>query len=213
MGSILIASTGRSGSTFVNNILNHLNIKSQHEIRVNKHDINDIDKNLSFCGWKFIWFDSLDRFDNILHQVRNPLDTIASAMTHDNILFDQLFSFMLSKNDPYFNKCYCKLLELPHTLYKMIYRSMIYWYFLNIHIESITSNIYKVETLNDINGFKQFCKMINYNDIVTDEQFSEISKLFKRERIHIDVTFDLLNKLDPHLTSLIKTKALDYGYK
>jgi len=81
---VVLIGCGRSGTTFMTDVLKKNGYKVGHECLGQDGG----------CGWKLLEKHNVDLWegdcDNVIHIVRNPLDCIASMQTHVQSLFDTL---------------------------------------------------------------------------------------------------------------------------
>ena len=160
-------------------------------------------------GLKFgheIWGDQTDgaisyfkihylcKFDVVLHQIRNPLKTISSAVTvlakrtHNefHILFD------MEKSDREKNK---------------LYQVMLTWLMLNELAEKGSEWRYRIEDIDEV--YPELCRRL---EIQPKKGFPPLDRRVNT-RPHPMLTWDDLDKEDFVLRQRIKEKTRQYGYE
>jgi len=131
-------------------------------------------------------------FDKIIHQVRHPLNVIASSTT----LWNQSFEY-INKYVPFDD-------PLKHRN-QSIYNCMRSWYCWNLVIESKASWRYKIEELPKV--WNKWCKELG----IKNKKRPIVSRA--NMRIHRKLIWEDLYKISPVFTDMIRGMAIKYGYK
>jgi hypothetical protein len=140
---LLITGCARSGTTFISDVLVAAGLDMPHEFMGKKGSVSWLmcidDRNLPWRRHSRYGY----QFTTILHQVRDPLKTIASIVyTEREEAFD-FYSKHVSQIQPDDSK---------------LEKAVKYWIFWNKKAESIASWRYKIEDLEDI--WDEFCLRI-----------------------------------------------------
>ena len=134
------------------------------------------------------------KYDVVLHQVRDPLKTISSALT------------VLAKRTH----------NEFHTLFAMddadrkrskLYQVMWTWLELNELAEEASEWRYRIEDIDEV--YPELCKRL---EIQPQEGFPPVNRLVNT-RPYPMLTWDYLDKEDLALSQRIKEKTKQYGYK
>lgn len=198
---ILIIGCGRSGTKFISRLLTEIGLEMGHEKMMrdglsNWYFTPTSTEHRQPIGAK-IKFDEFE-YGHILHQVRNPLDTIASAQT----FMDESWSF-ISKFIP---------IDFDRPI---AYRCMQYWLFWNRLAQENSEWTYRVEDFE--NQFDSFCAKIQRPEFITQRSHQIISNSNKqvntRKGRYKKLTLEDLNRLCPQLTKQIIQDAIEYGYE
>lgn len=135
MGKIVITGCPRSGTTFASRLFKFNGIQVGHE----KFDQGGISSwtlagrcNTSPCGPS--WNAVVDRYGqvDVHHQVRHPLDVMASMFT----LTEQSWQFAF------------KVIGQKYTT-KRLYNAMVFWYEWNLRAAEMSVGTYRVEDIQD----------------------------------------------------------------
>ena len=196
--NILVTGTGRSGTTYTTAVLKKLGIRVNHE----KMGPDGT------CSWRLPYnkpyyrvpvnrypVSGLSGFTHIFHQVRNPLDSIASMHTitkrsWEYICYTESKISMSAMND------------------SLLLRCMKYWLYWNIQCYSISLFTYRIESFN-------FLDITNVLGVTpTDEQIQDAIEVDHdvNSREHEDITYNDLVCEDADMALDIKELAEKYGY-
>lgn len=138
----------------------------------------------------------LSNFNNtvILHQVREPLNTISSCQRIGEPAWTYICRFIpVNPDDDLINKC-------MHLYYN--------W---NLMAEKIAVWRYKVETLED--NFIRFCRVINYPEIIEKKDvLRTVPKNINTAKPYRKLTWSDLKNTNPFLCNKIKEMSIRYGY-
>ena len=191
---LVIIGCGRSGTKYASNIFK----KSGFDVGHEGLGLNGIS---SWCLVPYtdlrVWGPSwkeIKSFDNVVvHQVREPLKTISSLQTFEEISWDFIGKFInFNRRD-------------SRTL-----RAMKYWYFWNKLAEKKAVITYKVEDFNSV--FFKLCNMVRFNvDKKSAENVMATEKKANRRK-HVYLTWMDLKNEDAALTEKIKKLAKSYRY-
>lgn len=133
----------------------------------------------------------------VLHQVRYPLDTIASCMTIADYAWEYICNYIPASMDE-----------------NLLIRSMKLYYYWNKLAEEIAVWRYRIESLEDI--FDEFCEKIGHPELKTKRHIlKEIPKDINSAKGHPNyrkVTWKQLERKDRWLTERIREMAESYGY-
>jgi hypothetical protein len=133
------------------------------------------------------------KFDVILHQVRDPLKTISSAVT------------VLAKRTH--NEFYILFdIEKADREKSVLYRVMLTWLMLNELAEKGTEWRYRIEDIDKV--YPELCQRL---DIQPKEGFPSLDRRVNT-RPHPMLAWNDLDKEDFALSQRIKEKAKQYGY-
>lgn len=181
---VLITGCGRSGTRYTAKVLNKLDIAVGHEK-------DGPDGRVSWIPVGVPVFD-FSAYEHVFHQVRHPLETIASFTTAGadswNLIHD----------------CTGLDLALPVVL-----RSAMYWVSWNLLVEQIAEWRYRIEDFPSIlPGLLERLDgplpppALSWQDVSTDNNWRE----------HGDVFWDDIEKLSPVVLRNVKRLARRYGY-
>jgi hypothetical protein len=141
------------------------------------------------------WREARSDDDILLHQVRHPLPTISSFQTAQDYTWD-----FVCEHCPEIKR------EAP-----LIQRCMQYWYHWNVMVEKITGmdiyGIYSIEKIDE--AWPIICRAI---EIPEDTPRPRETSKGWHKRGHTNLTWTDLLEADTALCTLIRQKALDYGY-
>lgn len=133
----------------------------------------------------------------ILHQVRNPLDAIASCQTITDPSWEYISNFVPIYNDE-----------------SLVYRCMQYWLHWNRLARESSTWTYKIEELPE--QYDNFCKKIKREDLITQEK-KDIIAVFNKNLNTRDTSYrklkreDLFNCSEELAEEIVKDGAY-YGY-
>lgn len=175
---IAIIGCARSGTKYISEVLNYLGLKIGHEYD-NTNGIVDWHKTCS----------DLKHYDLILHQVRNPLNSIASITT----LLPESWE-LIKKHIPEINE--------DDTL---IVKCMKYWYYWNLLAEKHKAYFYNIESIETL--LPSLCDMLK----VQHKDISHIAKDLNK-RNHVTLLWENLITEDEQLAIKIKELAAKYGF-
>lgn len=189
MKKIIILSCSRSGSRFTSKLLTQSGLKFPHE-RVGKH---------GGIGWPLLYKEKIfiQSSDIIWHQVRNPIDTCQSLLTHAKTL----------------KKSVSKKAHLTYPINSLSW-AMEYWYNWNKLCEKKASWTFRVEDLKKNNPTLQ--KISDYFNLDTlifppyNENSREHNPRFQKKYVYL--TPQILQNENKELFKRIITLATKYGY-
>lgn len=182
---LFIIGCGRSGTSFVSKFFSQNGIYIGHETLGRDgmaswmgavHSKNELEK-----GYKLI-----------LHQVRNPLDTISSLQTFNNHSWD------------YIQKHIVEIQNKDSILEK----SMKYWYHWNVLAEGKTNLRYKIE---EIDYFYPFIAKILNKPVVLKK--NSLLKVNSRQAEYQKITWSDLKSVSVKYYDHCKFLAHRYGYE
>lgn len=193
---IVVIGCGRSATKFVSQLFYELGIQIGHE-RLEKHGI---------ASWALVpdtytrvWGPSYNLVRHlempIVHQVRNPLAVISSAMTvfSDQRTWNFIGKFIpINEND------------------SLILRSMKYWYFWNLLAEKKAIHSYRVENIE--NELETLLEIGRFKTTGDKEGVLRILSKKIHSRKHTELCWDDLKKTDEVLTNKILNLSRRYGY-
>ena len=195
MPKILIASAGRSGTVFTSRLLAKYGFDCGHE-----HLGRD-----GLVGWTWIKQPVAD-FDLVLHQIREPLATIRSCMTH----VDELF---IQGEHAYGPR------PIPQTLvHRKLVPAMWYYYQHNTRGRALSSWSYRVEDLTNPSSRTLvkllFCFGVSKAAPIKPFPPTNVnSRQGIMERYDIpQLSWNMLSQAHPGLCTDIKTLTAPYGY-
>lgn len=179
----LILAYPRSATTYTARMIQAHGLKFGHETRGDQTD----------GAISYFKIHYPDKFDVVLHQVRNPLKTISSAVTvlakrtHNefHILFD------MEKTDREKSK---------------LYQVMLTWLILNELAEEKAEWRYRIEDIDEV--YLELCRRL---EMQPKKGFPPRNRLVNT-RPHPMLTWDDLDKEDFVLSQQIKEKTKQYGY-
>ena len=188
----LIIGCGRSGTAYINELLNSLNIPSDHE--------KNLEESLVWVDWhNAININKIENQENniikIFHQVRNPVDCIASCLS-----ISALGWKFITRN-----------IELIKDEDPDIIKGMKYWLYWNEICERQSSYRYKIEDIDT--EIEQIIRYINPNKLPINTEIVKNSNRKKNTRKHRILNRDNLKKANFELFKAIKLKAMEYGYE
>jgi hypothetical protein len=220
---LLVTGCGRSGTKYISFVLRRLRRDVPHE-RLGRHGV---------CAWTMAGptedrpygpCEAL-RFEHVFHQVRDPLEAIASATTFG----DESWRYICA-NTP------CSLDE------PVLVRSARYWLAWNMRVERIATWRYRIEALPDV--FPEFCERVGRDvdlsalaRVPTDVNTRRRGRALHLgeellERLHFDMPSSLrgalsnstgrqrisamgwsdIERADEELADRVREKAREYGY-
>ena len=190
---LIIIGCGRSGTTYTSQLLKKNGYDVGHEV-IGANGISSwylvSDKQFHLETPGFDFFKNYEF--TVVHQVRNPLDSISSMLTAQNYSWDFID----------------KELSLNMRKESILLQSMKYWFYWNKAAQKKAVWTYKIEELDEnlskllsIAKFKT--KKIKYVDSVSKKTNS---------RKHRSLSWQDLEDEDLNLTHNIKELAREYGY-
>jgi len=190
----LITGSGRSATKFTSELLKKMGYDYPHETHIGEDGI---------VSWYATGVDGLQEvFTSILHQVRNPIDTISSIRTMNNWK-------VISKKTVSYTSAFYVLPEIKDDNY--LKQCMKYWYHWNKLAESVSEWTYKVEDLCECGDiYNEWCSRLKI------KQQSEIIKSMPKNihtRKHDVITIDDLYATDEELTEMIREYSKELGYE
>jgi hypothetical protein len=140
-----------------------------------------------------------DKYDVIIHQVREPLKTISSSLTNQYETWLNICSII--KNSPYGWE------DLRNKYFASRESSWMWsWLSLNEYIEKYAEWRFKIEELED--NYKELCNRLGIKPL---DVFPPIPTNHNTRK-HKTFTWSDLMSIDSDLTERIKLKAKEYGY-
>lgn len=193
---LYVIGCGRSGTKYTTALLNQLNIKVCHEKLGPDGEI----------GWKGLLKILDGRVDPttnvVLHQVRNPLETISSLRTHKNGLLKNVSRHFKTNSS-------------LNTLEGKLHRCMEYWYEWNLLAEKYAKWTYRIETISDVieeicneAGIPYLNKELPHINSSLNTRKTKYFARFQKE----PVSWNKLESIDAKLYQQIKDLARKYGY-
>lgn len=193
---VLITGHPRSGTKFTAKMLKRMGYPTSYEGHRLGH------KTRFVSSWKhampgvfeyrYVRKMALDQqFDRTIHQVRHPLDVIASSTTLFDLTIDHIKKYV-DIPEPTVHK------QQP---LKLCMRSWIGW---NRLIEDTADWRFQLEELRDV--FPEFCRQLG----VPEQPMPSMGK--RNTRRHSDLTWDDLYREDEALAAQIEEMARRYGY-
>jgi predicted nucleotidyltransferase len=182
---IFIIGCGRSGTSFTSKLFSQNGMEIGHETLGKDgmaswmgtvHSKKELDK-----GYKLI-----------LHQVRNPIDTISSLQTF---------------NDHSWNYIQKHISEIQNRD-SMLEKSMKYWYHWNLLAEQKTNFRYKVEEIESV--FPFIIKILNRKIVLNKEGLKKVNS---RKGEFKKVTWSDLKSISAGYYDKCKYLAQKYGYE
>lgn len=193
MSSIIITGCGRSGTKFIAKLLQKLGKNVAHEGIGNAGIVSTyvLPKDVTVSSPYGPNFAQLPYNSyTILHQIRNPLDTISSLQTTSDDSWNFFKNYIDINSDD-----------------SIILKGMKYWYYWNKKAESVSEWSYRIENLKNV--FQKFC---NYCNTIADYDILENMRKDVNTREHTQLSWKDLNSRDKNLTNKIKILAKEYGY-
>lgn len=190
---LIITGCGRSGTHYTTKVLRSLGLDIYTE-RLGKDGVAD---------WKLAIEPYRDFYDGeiieeavIIHQVRHPLDTIASLHTFANISWAFIQCFIpMSGKEP------------------VLLKAMKYWYYWNLIAQRKSQFTYRVEDLIDNLGEIERLSDYKLKDhSIALEIPTNISSRTSWSQHPSEVKWGELKEADPVLGQHIVDLAKDYGY-
>lgn len=192
---IAVIGCGRSGTKYFSVLMKNFGLNIGHE-KLEKHGISSWcivpDSNISIFGPSFSDLEHLHI--PVVHQIRDPLNTISSTLTFMN------FSWI-------FIQRFIPISKMDSTLLK----SMKYWYYWNLMAQKKAVYSYQIENIKneidriiDIGDFRQ---IISGDKNTVDETSKKINS-----RPHENLSWEELENEDEYLASKIYELAIGFGY-
>lgn len=194
---IIITGTPKSATKYIAVLLKQMGLDFEHE-KLAKD--GTADWRLA-PGYKAVPWDGdtfLRNFNNpiILHQVRHPLNTIASCQKIAGYAWNYIYKFS----------------PVNEYDYSEIGRCMALWYYWNKMAERLAIWTYRIEDLEK--EFKLFCKKIERPELIKKKHIIKtIPKNINTAKPYKELTWEDLENEDSILTAKIKNLARRYGYK
>jgi GR25 family glycosyltransferase involved in LPS biosynthesis len=197
--TILITGCGRSGSNYINNLLNKHNIKSVHEniydndydvivswyLMFNRKDIPYYNKGINYKILPDIF-----NITNKILLVRHPLNVISSC-------------YYNYTDNNYIKKCIPEIKPEDNKLLLL----MKYWYYWNLEGLKTCKDYIKLENIEE--DFYKLCKICNFKVDYFDD-FNSLEKNHRKE--YYNFTWQQLEDVSKDLTNKIKNLCLKLGY-
>jgi hypothetical protein len=192
---IAVIGCGRSGTKYFSILMEKIGLDVGHE-KLGKHGISSWclvpDSDLSIFGPSFSELKYLNM--PIVHQIRNPLNTISSSLT----FMDYSWNFI---------QHFIPISRYDSTLLK----SMKYWYYWNLMARKKACYSYRIENIkNEIDGLMDigdFSHIIPVNENTIAETSKRINS-----RPHRSLSWEEIENEDDSLTSKIYKLAVRFGY-
>ena len=187
---------GRSGTKFTTHLIQDvLGLTCLHEVRRSRAQID--------VSWKLAVDPQVTQnFRYVLHQVRQPLQCIASLQT---------FAWHIHHRKGRFA-------TIPdiHPRKTPIHNSIVYWYHWNQLCESMSVYRYQIEALDagDRPTIERFCDYLGCSD---QQQYDAITSYCRQNhkinsRTHSDITWETIREIAPQYYEPILEMAARYGY-
>ena len=180
---VLIAGCGRSGTLYTAEVLVRCGVKVLHH-----HD--GVDGTVLWTPVGIPGFD-FDRYDNVFHQVRHPLKTIASCATIGVDSWNLI------------HRCTGIDLSLP-----VILRSALYWVLWNLLTEQVAQWRFRVEYMPDV--LPELLRRLGVGEMSGHWQDVPVDT---NSRKHPDVSWSHLMSLSPIVAENVRRLACRYGYE
>ena len=189
---VLITGCARSGTKYITYILNELNFDVRHEFM-------GIDGIVSWLladnserpPWGPKEYDYKD-FDIILHQVRNPINTISSCFT------------LNKRSMNYINKS----LKI-HNEKQLLEKLAIYWHKWNELAEAKSKWTYCIENISIV--YPMFCKYLNVP--IKEINFRTEMNTRKNNKKYTNILYEQIHQVDESLYHALVNQAKRYGYE
>lgn len=193
---LYVIGCGRSGTMYMTSLLKQLDINVGHEKEESDGEV----------GWRAlirIFEQEINPAENVvLHQVRNPLETIASLRTHTNEMLDFVAQYFPAQSR-------------LGTAEGRLHRCMEYWYYWNVLSEEHARWTYRIEAIDE--DWQRFCAEIGLVEphparptIDPSLNTRRIADYAKHQQEV--VTWDRLDEIDTALCAQLKALASRYGY-
>ncbi len=192
---VIIVGTPKSATMYIATVLNKMGLDFQHE-----HYAKD-----GFADWRLApkeksqpWDGYTDMIDFkntiILHQIRNPLDTMSSMQQIGEHAWKYITAY------------------IPVTMEdSIIKRCMATWYHWNLLAESISCFSYRIEDFEKT--FPVFCKKIHHPELIKKQEIIQtVPKNINTAKPYNQLTWKHLIREDHRLTRKIWRLAKKYGY-
>lgn len=180
---VCILSHGRSGTVYTAEVLRAVGLDIGHEL-------NGVDGAVGGVFWKG-QRRILSRYDRILHQVRNPLDTISSLTTANWRTFEK---YLVNLKFPA-----CKM---PANICEM---SMLSWVLYTTWADSRAEWTFQVERLPEV--FEKLCDCFGIERQPLPDLPQDLNS-----RPHETYTLADLEKVNTALAQVVHYKGILYGY-
>jgi len=180
-GYIFIAATPRSGTQYIAHVLQAVGIDVKHEAFGER----------GISAFHIIPHSAICKQGLLIHQIRDPLKTIASMQVID-------------KSWPYL----VDYTGINPRIYGKLYSVMKLWLVLNSHIEQYADYRYRVEDIDT--EWPKLCNMIG----IKNQPIPNIPRNTHTRKGHFRaLSWHELEFRDNELTKYIKEMAVRYGYK
>lgn len=203
---ILITGCGRSGTNYVARALSSIGFPFSHE----GFPLKGIAawplavKTSEPMPWWMLFKQGDFIFKPVLHQVRHPLDVIASTQTFAQSSWRYIQKLIpLNESDSLLLKC------------------MKYWHYWNLKAEEMAGWTYRVESFPGL--FPEFCERMGHPELIKKkDKFNRMIKTVNSRRDRLEnnplrlskksVTWIRLEAEDKELCARIRSQARKYGY-
>jgi hypothetical protein len=204
----LITGCARSGTKFISNLLSQLFLDMPHERLGTDGSVS------WYAGGLKIKYPSLydkNKFDIVLHQSRNAIETIESITTLKYWNYSNR-----GKNLPKGPSIsYVSPMEIIPQIEdeNLILQSAKFWYYFNTHIMSFAEWTYPVEKIiKDEEIFSEFCHRLKISEVPDNIFLNDNIHSRKHHSNRLMVNWDVLEVLDKDLTEKIRILNFELGY-
>jgi hypothetical protein len=187
----LITGCGRSGTSYISNLLTSLGLDIGHET-MGKDGIASwlLAVNTDLVPWGPP--PKLFTFKTVIHQIRNPLDTISSLQTFSDIAWQFICNHIPASHDePLLLKC------------------AKYWHYWNLSTERVAQWSYRIEDINEV--FDELCFRVG---VPANRGILRITPtdVNTRKQQYRKVSWKDIAAIDRNLALAIQEQSVRYGY-
>jgi len=200
MRPIIIIGCPKSGTQYISKLLTHLGLDIIHEAQCTCASGRDGRVSWLYgAGFYAIPFDGeppLSTYINpiILHQVRNPLNTMSSCQKISEAAWDYISKYIPIKPE----------YSLPRKCLYLYY----YW---NTRCEHLAEYTYRIETLEE--EWNIFCNKINHSELIEKKKLiKDIPKNVNTAKPYHQFTWGELLDIDEFITVEVMKLAERYNY-
>ncbi|MDZ7723755.1 MAG: hypothetical protein U5R06_13360 [candidate division KSB1 bacterium] len=202
----LIAGHPRSGTHFTKELLSKFGLDIRGEKYGRKQSLQEEDNVDGIVSWMHVYLFP-EEFPVVLHQIRHPLQVIASSQTLYNNAFRRMFRQIdAPKRWLLFTHLRRKIPFPQETVTRWAMYTWLYW---NewIETDSRVKHQYRVENIE--NEWYSILDILDIPPLPMPELNTTVNT---RKGRFQSLTWEQLYGIDPELTDRIREKAIDYGY-
>jgi hypothetical protein len=212
---VVVLACARSATLYMSKLLKEVGIDARHEKMgadgtvssyfVPRSDDMPLKPESALIGMRYHMDGSrapMYRFDEVFHQIRNPLKMIRSG------------AYVITKVDRAWNEKYISRYDKNYapSLMKPLVRTMTYWLYWNRLVDDLWKPTFRYR-IEDIDAaWPEIARRVDRPGAplpdVSRTTHTNVHKLMS----HKPITWKNLEDVDPVLTERVREKAMEYGY-